>query len=327
MSITRRRVAQLLSGVLALGGFRSGGAVVPRRRIGLIGVPINSSGNDRGVARAPAVLRSHGLLVSLATVGDVKDFGDVRFAKPTETRDPKSGIVSIDAAITMVGAVHDAVTRIREEGRFPIIIGGDCSIMLGGLSACRDAIGRTGLLFVDGHEDAYPPRASPTGEIADMEFAFAVGHHLEELPPAFARRFPAVQPADAVIIGARDTADLEHDHVQSVAPDIRVLADAVVQKSSVSTLAKREEDRLLTAGVNGVWLHTDLDVLSTASLPAVDYQQPGGFSWRQLSELSRTVVQNPATLGWDVTIYNPDLDPRQVYASDIVRLIVEAVRA
>jgi arginase len=160
-----------------------------------------------------------------------------------------------------------------------------------------------------------------------MEFAFAIGRYLEKLPPAFAGRFPAVQPADAVIIGARDTADLAHDRVQSVGPDIRVLADAVVQKSDISRLAKREEEGLMTAGVKGVWLHTDLDVLSTASLPAVDYLQPGGFSWRRLLELSRTVVQNRATLGWDVTIYNPDLDPKQIYASEIVPLIVDAVRA
>jgi hypothetical protein len=39
MGITRRRVAQLLSGVLALGGSRGGGAAARGRPIGIIGVP------------------------------------------------------------------------------------------------------------------------------------------------------------------------------------------------------------------------------------------------------------------------------------------------
>jgi len=34
------------------------------------------------------------------------------------------------------------------------------------------------------------------------------------------------------------------------------------------------------------WLHTDLDVLSTEALAAVDYPQPGGLSWDQLTEVT-----------------------------------------
>jgi hypothetical protein len=49
-------------------------------------------------------------------------------------------------------------------GRFPLLIGGDCPVILGALAALQDGAGGPGLLFVDGHEDAWPPRASPAGE-------------------------------------------------------------------------------------------------------------------------------------------------------------------
>ena len=74
------------------------------------------------------------------------------------------------------------------------------------------------------------------------------------------------------------------------------------------------------------WYHVDLDVLATASLGAVDYRQPGGLDWVTLTALSRGALGNPTVAGWDVTIYNPDLDPDRAGAERIVRYVVEALR-
>jgi len=56
------------------------------------------------------------------------------------------------------------------------------------------------------------------------------------------------------------------------------------------------------------WLHVDLDVLSTATLGAVDYPQPGGLSWQQLESLTENVLDLGGCGGLSVCIYNPDLD-------------------
>ncbi len=71
------------------------------------------------------------------------------------------------------------------------------------------------------------------------------------------------------------------------------------------------------------WLHVDLDVLSTAALPAVDYQQPGGLSWADLRELTSTALDEGACIGATVTIYNPDLDPGDRHAGTIAAYIRE----
>jgi arginase len=41
------------------------------------------------------------------------------------------------------------------------------------------------------------------------------------------------------------------------------------------------------------WLHTDLDVLATAELAAVDYPQPGGLTWAQLTGRRRSWLRGP----------------------------------
>jgi arginase len=77
----------------------------------------------------------------------------------------------------------------------------------------------------------------------------------------------------------------------------------------------------LKASAGGFWLHVDLDVLSTESLAAVDYRQPGGLGWDELRELTGRALADPRCLGWSVVIYNPELDDDGNGARDIVSYI------
>ncbi len=126
--------------------------MVPRE-IELIGVPTNSSGTVDGVARAPAVLRQRGLPAALASRPGFTDAGDLALPAPQPRRGP-SGLLAEDALITMIGRVCGAVRAARGRGRFPLLLGGDCPVILGALAALQDEQDRPGLLFVDGHEDA-----------------------------------------------------------------------------------------------------------------------------------------------------------------------------
>jgi arginase len=70
----------------------------------------------------------------------------------------------------MTGRVGEAVSAARRSGRFPLLIGSDCPVILGALAALQAGQDRPGLLFGNGHEDAWPPRLSPAGEAADCGF-------------------------------------------------------------------------------------------------------------------------------------------------------------
>jgi arginase len=80
--------------------------------------------------------------------------------------------VSSRAALCLHSPSVEGVLDRRE---FPLILGGDCSILLGAVLALRRR-GRFGLLFIDGHADFYQPEANPNGEAASMDLAFVTGH-------------------------------------------------------------------------------------------------------------------------------------------------------
>src|SRR5512132_3764529 len=144
------------------------------RTIGLLGVPTNSAGTIGGVARAPTTLREVGLVEALRQHADVHDYGDVMLPDPSPERDPITHLIDHHGLIAMVTRVRDAVTSILGNGHFPLVIGGDCPLLLGCLAGAKTNE-RIGLLFVDGHEDAYLPAQSSTGEAADSALAFALG--------------------------------------------------------------------------------------------------------------------------------------------------------
>jgi arginase len=284
------------------------------RTIGLLGVPSNSAGTIDGVARGPLVLREEGLVDVLRRYTEVHDYGDVTLPDPSPVRDARSNVIDPEGLDALVVRVRDAVAPILENEYLPLIIGGDCPLLLGCLAAAsgRD---RVGLLFVDGHEDAYLPMQSATGEAADMELALALGMADASWSPELATLLPLVAPADVRILGARDAEILRAEGVASLRDRVAIVDGErlAVDPAGIAAAA-------CASLPDPWWFHLDLDVLSTQALPAVDYPQAGGLGWDELVAVATTAL-SAAPRGWDVTIYNPDLDPERVHARRIVQFI------
>ena len=288
------------------------------RDVVLIGVPTNSSGTADGVARAPGVLRGRGLAAALAGRPGFTDAGDLALASPQPRRGP-SGLLAEDALIAMIGQVREAVSAARESRRFPLLIGGDCPVILGALAALQAEAGEPGLLFVDGHEDAWPPRASPTGEAADCELGLALRMFDDVLSPPLRAVLPRIRAGNVIAVGPRDAGELAAAGVPTLAGRLRALirppelAAGAAAAAGAATLPAPW------------WLHTDLDVLATTELAAVDYPQPGGLTWRQLGQLTSAALATPGCAGWSVCIYNPDLDPGLDGADAIIGYLTQAL--
>jgi arginase len=290
--------------------------VIPHE-VELIGVPTNSSGTVDGVARAPGVLRERGLPAALASQPGFTDAGDLALPGPQARRGP-SGLVAEDALVTMIEGVRAAVRAARARGHFPLLVGGDCPVILGALAALQDDHDQPGLLFVDGHEDAWPPRVSPTGEAADCELGLALRLFDADLGPRLRGVLPHVRAEDVIAVGPRDGDELAAAGIATLAGQLRALIrPAAVTPASCAAAAAR-----LPAPW---WLHTDLDVLATSELAAVDYPQPGGLTWAQLSQITTAALTAHGCAGWSVCIYNPDLDPDRNGADNIIAYLTHAI--
>ncbi|MGH7129108.1 MAG: arginase family protein, partial [Planctomycetaceae bacterium] len=90
-------------------------------------------------------------------------------------RDPQTQLTNVHGLREYTLRLADAVGGVLNRGEFPVVLGGDCSILLGGLLGAARR-GRHGVVFIDGHIDFYPPENNEwDGRTANSELAFAAG--------------------------------------------------------------------------------------------------------------------------------------------------------
>jgi arginase len=292
--------------------------------IDVIGVPFNSAGTADSVAGGPAALLKAGIVRRWRKPTAIGCVGEVDVGTPSTVRDPSSGLLAPDFLIAMTAAVRNAVRQTLSGGRFPLVLGGDCSLLLGMMKAVQDERGDAGLLFVDGHEDAWPPRHSTTGEAADSELGLALGQHREDLPRALIAQLPDLAADQVVALGPRDQGELAAHQVPSLSSMITLVTDEQLRGRAAGP-ADDAVHRFRSAGLPW-WLHVDLDVLTTEALPAVDYPQPGGLDWADLHAITTAGLAD-GCLGISLTDYNPDLDPDRRHARGIVDYLATAFSA
>lgn len=136
---------------------------------------------------------------------------------------------------------------------------------------------------------------------------------------------PLIAVSDVCIMDARDKNLLQKTNAQSLDDMVELYSDSDLLDSDIESMTKKALQRLARS-TQRLWLHIDLDVLSTASLLAADYQKPGGLSWEQLEALARAVMSFGRVAGCNVTIYNPDMDPDGHFVRRIVRFLAQCWR-
>ncbi|WP_020674054.1 arginase family protein [Amycolatopsis nigrescens] len=284
----------------------------------MIGIPFSSAGRMDHEALAPKALRDAGLIERLrAGLGPdepVTDGGNVAIGSSATCvhRDEFSGLLSLPGLETVTATTRSAVAETLLDGDRPLVLGGDCAILPGCLRGAQDALGndQVGLLFIDGHEDAWPPHGSDTGEAADCELGFLLGQHRDQLPASLESQLPVLDESAVVALGPRDGAEIAAaDDVPSLAERSRLITaqQLAIGKDSAAGYARKALHRI-RAHTAHWWLHIDLDVLSSNALHAVSYTQPGGLNWNQLSELVATALSEPGCAGITVCCYDPNRD-------------------
>lgn len=293
-----------------------------RREYSVIDAPSILGLRPTGVELLPKALRAAGLLERL----NAEYGGIVAPSSPyNHSRDEETKLLNADAIKEHSLKLAEAVKRQLHKNKFPIVIGGDCSILIGNLLALR-RLGRYGLFFIDGHSDFYLPEESPTGEVADMDLAIVSGHGPEILSNLDHLK-PLVKEQDIVVFGYRDSAQSAQYGCQDIKKTTMINAVELVdvKKLGLKNTASLGIQTLLKNELSGFWIHLDADVLDDSIMPAVDYRLPDGITFPELSNLLKLLLLSKKAVGISVTIFNPTLDKDGSITRDFVSCIVEGL--
>lgn len=206
------------------------------------------------------------------------------------------------------------------EDSFVLVLGGDCSIVLGCLLGARRQAGQVGLAYVDAHADFATPEQSQTGSVASMGLALAVGHGDSPLA-RLAGPEPLVRPEHVVLIGRRDASEPSYGHAALNVSSILDIPDPDFRGGAAAPTAADALERLGNEDLAAFWILVDADVLNPIEMPAVGSPEDGGPTFAELAALLVPLVDHPNALGMALTLYDPSLDPNLASAGRLVALL------
>src|SRR5215204_6684267 len=273
-----------------------------------------------GVEYLPEALKAAGLMNRL----NADYSGQVSSLPYNFERDKITLLLNPDSIKTFSLHLADRVASVIRNMRYPIVLGGDCSIVIGNLLALR-RLGRYGLFFIDGHADFYQPEASLTGEVADMDLAIVSGRGPDVLTNINNFK-PLVRDQDIILFGYCDREQAASFGSQDIRyTSINSFDLAYVKQRGIRTTVSEAIKNILNDELCGFWIHLDADVLDDAIMPAVDYRLNGGLSFYELSELLKIIVATGRSIGMDITIFNPNLDLDGFIARRFVSAVVKGI--
>lgn len=274
--------------------------------------------HEPGTWRAPQALTAAGLVEALAP----KQVIDME--RPAYSTDPQPGtkLRNGPAIRSFNLELADIVAETIGRGTFPLIIGGDCTILLGALAGARRS-GPLSLVHVDGHSDFRHPGNDddnlPLSSAAGMDLAAATGRGEALLTEWPGIEGPLLNDDQVIQIGERENRDADYAWHDIEATDITLVDVFAARELGATGVLAKAEPVLARGGRH--WLHFDVDALDQTVMPAVDSPGGPGIDPDELVAILEALIAKPECVGMNVTIFDPDLDPTGELAAWLVNLL------
>jgi arginase len=292
---------------------------VKAEKVAVFGVPSAAGAPGPGVERGPFALREAGLLDALRAGGrSVVNLSDLSLFPFAE--DPGAPARNVAAAACAARAAADEMVRAQHEG-FTILLGGDCSLVAGAIAGIGAARGPVGLVYLDANADLNTPDTSPSGFLAGMALALAMGRgpiELASLPR------PPLDPDHISLVGFRALDPGERAPIADLG--------LALPAAAARTLGMRATAALALDGVNNgngpVLVHLDVDLVGGDAALAKTAPTLGvGLSWDEAFALLAALLASPRVVALDLVEFDPSRDSDGGLARRVVDLVARAVNA
>ncbi len=180
---------------------------------------------------------------------------------------------------SMISRISREVAIILEDGKVPLLLGGEHTITLGAIKALHDRKEEISILQFDAHTDSRE-------EIFGSKYTHAsvMARAKEMYDSIFQIGIRSIDEASAGKIDKDKVLFMDQIHAMSA----EEIADSVISST-------REK----------LYITIDLDVLDPSEMPSVGTPEPDGMSFRQLCEVLKAIAGKKKLAGIDIVELNP----------------------
>lgn len=291
--------------------------------INILEMPLDLGASRHGSDMGPSAIRLAGLKEKITELGH----NIIKSSCPMEqypqeyedAGDPKAKYLPLitKACEELAKQVEEAA--IKQE--FPLVLGGDHSIVLGSLAgmsaACKKQGKKLGVLYVDAHGDFNTCETTLSGNIHGMCLSGSCGYGIPELTNLYFQG-AKVDPQNICYVGLRDLDPKEKQLMK--AAGVTVFTMSHIDKMGFHHVIEQVRD-FFKARVDYIHLSFDMDCIDPQFAPGVGIQIPGGLNYREALLLMEEMAETQMVKSCDIVEVNPVLDLRNQTAAMAVKLI------
>jgi arginase len=297
-----------------------------KNTIAIIGVPMDLGAGRRGVDMGPSAIRVAGLGARLAQLGyTIEDRGNVPVDQAESIPPGPKSARHLPQIAASCARVCELVYESLEQGKLPLVLGGDHSISAGSVSGVarfyRQQKEAIGVIWIDAHADMNTPETSPSGNVHGMPLSSLIGQGPPKLVD-LAGFSPKVDPRNVAIIGLRDVDSLEAAHVRE--SGVRAFTMRDIDERGMPAIMQ-EAIALASAGTVGIHLSLDMDSIDPDEAPGVGTPVRGGLSYREAHLAMEILADSGKLISLEVVEVNPVLDIANRTADLAVEFITSAL--
>ncbi|MCC9066149.1 arginase family protein [Flavobacterium piscisymbiosum] len=278
-----------------------------------LGLKEPQPGKEPGVKNLPNWFWKHNLHKAI-THKDILRLDPPRY---TNIRETETNILNANALVDYAREQAYLINNLLSQNKFPFILGGDCSILLGSAIALKQK-GNYGLFYLDGHTDFMDISLSETGGVGGMAASIVTGNGHKKLTDIL-NLSPYIKEENLWCVGNREYDEEYENQIRNSAATYLSLNE--LRKQGISKSIQAFLSEIENKNLDGFWLHIDVDVLSDSVMPCVDSRTPDGLTYDEFNELTSYLFQSEKLSGLEITILDPDLDPTGQYTKDFVHHI------
>lgn len=278
-----------------------------------LGLKEPQPGKEPGVKNLPNWFWKHNLHKAI----NHKDVLRLDPPRYTNVRETETNILNANALVDYAREQAYLINNLLSQNKFPFILGGDCSILLGSAIALKQK-GNYGLFYLDGHTDFMDVSLSETGGVGGMAASIVTGNGNKKLTDIL-NLSPYIKEENLWCVGNREYDDEYENEIRNSAATYLSLRE--LRKQGISIAVQSFLLEVKNKNLDGFWLHIDVDVLNDTIMPCVDSRTPDGLTYQEFNELTSYLFQNEKLSGLEITILDPDLDPTGQYTRDFVKNI------
>ena len=289
-------------------------------KIALLGAPTSAAAMSLGHEGAPTALRAAGLVEKLKSLGyEVTDLGDdPQQLFQADEESPRAR--NIPRVIAALEALKPRVEQAAKSGALPLILSGDCSVVLATIAGVRRYFRHVGLIYMDRDADLHTPATTKSGCVDGMVVSHVAGRGAAELV-RFWPEPPLVRDPDLALFGVARLDPPEEEVLRRM--PLRCYLATDVQRKGAAAAAQEAVDRIHAGGHDFV-LHLDVDTI--ADFQATNYPGSAGLSLFEVRDALRVFAKQKHLAAIDVSGYNPAADPDGSAAKIIVDLLADVFK-